>query len=149
MKNRMTCLTLFFLAVMGTMYIAVAGEINKKTSDLIITINGFENSEGIAKLALINSEKNYNEDKPFQGYDLKIVDKKVVTTISELAYGEYAVKIYHDENSNNKLDTKIFGIPTERYGFSNDARGTAGPPDYKEAAFKLDSPEKEITINIK
>jgi uncharacterized protein (DUF2141 family) len=43
----------------------------------------------------------------------------------------------------------MFGIPSEDYGFSNDAAGSFGPPEYKDAAFILNSPEKKITINIK
>ncbi len=43
----------------------------------------------------------------------------------------------------------MFGIPSEDYGFSNDATGSFGPPEYKNAAFILNSPEKIITINIK
>jgi uncharacterized protein (DUF2141 family) len=117
-------------------------------ADLIITISGFENSNGVAKVAVVNSKDNYNEDTPFKGYNFKIVNNKVVETIP-LPYGEYAVKVFHDENSNGELDKRLFGIPAEAYGFSNDARGTIGPPEYEKAAFKLDSPNKEITITIK
>lgn len=117
-------------------------------TDLMITISGFENSNGVAKVAIVNSKKNYSEDTPFKGYNFKIVNNKVVETLY-LPYGEYAVKVFHDENSNGELDKRIFGIPAEAYGFSNDARGTIGPPEYEKAAFKLDSPKKEITITIK
>ncbi|MFA5905223.1 MAG: DUF2141 domain-containing protein [Desulfobacula sp.] len=117
-------------------------------TDLTITISGFENSNGVAKVAIVNSKKNYSKDTPFKGYNFKIVNHKVVETLC-LPYGEYAVKVFHDENSNGELDKRIFGIPAEAYGFSNDARGTIGPPEYEKTAFKLDSPQKEITITIK
>jgi uncharacterized protein (DUF2141 family) len=51
--------------------------------------------------------------------------------------GRYAVAVYHDENDNGELDTNLLGIPTEGYGFSNDATGFAGPPDFDAAAVEV------------
>jgi len=125
-----------------------AGQTTPSTADLTIHITGFETSAGIAKMALINSKENYTEETPFKGYDFKITNNEVIETIP-LPYGEYAIKVFHDENKNNELDTMVFGIPAERYGFSNDARGMFGPPEYDAAVFKLDAPKKEISITIK
>ncbi|WP_394700395.1 DUF2141 domain-containing protein [uncultured Bacteroides sp.] len=35
------------------------------------------------------------------------------------------------------VDTKEFGIPTEKYGFSNNAKGRMGPPSFEQAKFEL------------
>ncbi|MCF8413904.1 MAG: DUF2141 domain-containing protein, partial [Melioribacteraceae bacterium] len=56
-----------------------------------------------------------------------------------LAFGEYAIKCYHDVNENRELDTNFFGIPSEDYGFSNNAPATFGPPSFEQAAFKFKS----------
>ena len=48
--------------------------------------------------------------------------------------GRYVLKSFADQNSNAKLDTNLVGLPTERYGFSNDARGHMGPPSFDQAA---------------
>ncbi|MCP3872725.1 MAG: DUF2141 domain-containing protein [Desulfobacteraceae bacterium] len=133
------------MAIMATN--AFSGQTPPPTTDLIIHIKGFENSNGIAKVGLSNSKANYESKTPFKGFNFKISNNEVVETIS-LPLGEYAIKVYHDENENHELDTRIFGIPAERYGFSNDARGSFGPPEYDAAAFKLDSNPKEITITI-
>ncbi len=45
--------------------------------------------------------------------------------------GPYAVKLFHDENSNEELDMGWMGAE-ERYGISNDARGLIGPPEISE-----------------
>ncbi len=127
---------------------ALAEDAKTGNADLVISISGFENSNGIAKVAIVNSKANYEDGKPFKGYDFKIVNNKVVETVS-LPYGEYAVKVFHDENGNGELDKRLFGIPVEAYGFSNDARGSMGPPEYEKAVFKLDSAKKEILITIK
>ncbi|MGJ7582834.1 DUF2141 domain-containing protein [Variovorax sp. RHLX14] len=53
--------------------------------------------------------------------------------------GRYAVKSFADENGNGKLDTNLVGLPTERYGFSNDAKGRMGPPSFEQASFMLEA----------
>lgn len=145
--KHLTFLSAFF--IMASVFtIASASGIKTNSTELIIHIQGFENSDGIAKVAICNSKENYKDSTPFKGFDFQIINNKVVQKII-LPYGEYATKVYHDENSNNELDTMMFGIPSEDYGFSNDAAGSFGPPDYKDAAFILDSSQKEITINVK
>ena len=133
------------LAPVGVM----AGSNPGNTGEIALTITGFENSEGIAKVALVNSKENYAEDKPYKGFNFKIIDNRVVQTLSNFPYGEYAIKVYHDENSNHELDTRMFGIPAERYGFSNNARGTIGPPDFEAAAFKVSASSTRVEIEVK
>ncbi|MCD4719336.1 MAG: DUF2141 domain-containing protein [Desulfobacula sp.] len=145
MKHLTIFILLFFMIPAATT--AFAGQAKTNTSNLVIHITGFENSNGIAKVVLVNSKKNYNKETPFKGYNFNIINNRVIKNIT-LPYGEYAIKVYHDENGNHELDTRIFGIPVERYGFSNNARGTFGPPEYEEALFNLNSPKKEITITL-
>jgi uncharacterized protein (DUF2141 family) len=49
---------------------------------------------------------------------------------SNLSPGDYAVMLFHDENGNGKMDSNVLGIPKEGYGFSNDAKGSFGPPKF-------------------
>jgi len=43
----------------------------------------------------------------------------------------------------------VFGAPQEAFGFSNNVRGTLGPPDFEEAAFTLESDSLSMTITAK
>lgn len=47
------------------------------------------------------------------------------------------MKAYHDANRNGQLDKGAFGIPTEAYGFSCNARGRLGPPGFEAASFSF------------
>ncbi len=58
---------------------------------------------------------------------------------------EFAVAAHHDENGNNKLDTRWLVIPNEPLGMSNNAKGGMGPPSYSDAAFILST---DTTLNI-
>ncbi len=148
MKKTITCLLLISIAVTFGPLNAFSGQSDANTANLTIHIKGFENSNGFAAVALVNSEENYEGTEPFKGFFFKISNNEVIETIRNLPFGEYAVKVYHDENSNREMDTRIFGIPAERYGFSNNAPSTFGPPDYRDAVFHLDTDQKQITIIV-
>jgi len=78
--------------------------------------------------------------------NVKIENKKTEYIFEELPFGEYAIKLFHDENMNGELDSNFLGIPTEDYGFSNNVRGTFGPADYDDAKFLFE--QTEMTMNI-
>jgi len=65
-----------------------------------------------------------------------------------LAYGDYGVKAYHDANGNGTLDKGAFGVPTEAYGFSRNARGRFGPPAFEDVRFGFASPDRTLEIRL-
>lgn len=69
--------------------------------------------------------------------------EETVVTIKNVPKGTWAVLAYQDENQNDKLDRNLLGIPSENYGFSRDARGRFGPPDYEAAAIEVGD---ELTV---
>jgi uncharacterized protein (DUF2141 family) len=62
--------------------------------------------------------------------------------------GTYALAVIHDENSKAKLDTNLLGIPTEGYGFSNDATASFGTPSFSDARFSYDGRSLNMTITL-
>lgn len=116
---------------------------------LTIKITGFENDEGKCWFGLDNSEEVFeSEDNVFIGKILPIVNKEVNITIENLPYGNYAIRVFHDENDNGELDTDILGIPSEDYGYSNDASGWFGPPSWEKAKFLFNQSEMEVEIFV-
>lgn len=77
-----------------------------------------------------------------------INDKKCSFTISNLSTGKYAVRYYHDENINGKMETNLAGKPTEGYGFSNNVIGKFGPPPFEKWLFEI-SEDKKIVLKPK
>ena len=65
----------------------------------------------------------------------------------ELPNGTYAIGIFVDANYNNEMDRNFFGVPKEQYGFSNDAKGSFGPPSFKDASFTV-SGDMKLDINL-
>jgi uncharacterized protein (DUF2141 family) len=65
----------------------------------------------------------------------------------ELPEGRYAIKLFLDLNGNGEVDTNFLGIPKEPYGFSNNAKGTLGPPSFDAAAFTIEGP-RDLSIAL-
>ncbi len=64
--------------------------------------------------------------------------------------GSYALAVFHDENDNGRLDTNFLGIPTERLGFSNDARGMMFfPPSFTAARFAVPGTGAVISVKLR
>lgn len=66
----------------------------------------------------------------------RTLDDRKVYRIEDVPPGEYALMVYHDENSNERIDKNFVGIPKEPLGFSNRYQ-PKGPPSYSRAAFVL------------
>ena len=60
--------------------------------------------------------------------------------------GIYAVACFHDENKNGKLDTGLFGVPTEGTVASNNAKGFMGPPSFDKAKFSFPGTATEMKL---
>ena len=69
-------------------------------------------------------------------------------TLKDVPDGHYALTLFHDENTNGKLDTNFIGIPQESFAFSNNPTVIFGPPDFEEAKFEVKGKTK-IKLKMK
>ena len=79
---------------------------------------------------------------------IKIREEQARFDFLDIPPGTYAIAVVHDENMNGKLDTNWLGIPTEGYGFSNDAKALLGAPSFSAASFHYDGQNMEMTISL-
>ena len=110
-------------------------------ANLTVNISDVEQGKGHLMIALYATKEDYQSGKVSFHSKIKAVNGKEVAVFENLPDGEYAIKMYQDENDNDKMDFNIMGIPKEGYGFSNNV-GMFGAPDYKEAKFTV----KENTV---
>jgi uncharacterized protein (DUF2141 family) len=84
-------------------------------------------------------------------YRQKIVvdDKELNVVFRNILPGKYAIAVFLDENDNYKLDKNIFGIPKEKYGFSNNVLPALRPATFDESAFEVTQKEMVIDIILK
>ena len=108
------------------------------TTALTVQLEGLKSDEGDLMIALYDSSANWLS-KSIMGKISDIVDGKATVVFEEVPYGIYAISSFHDEDSNGKLNSGVFGIPTEPYASSRGAKGRFGPPKWEDAKFELNS----------
>ena len=114
----------------------------------MIRIDGVKNKKGTVNIAIYKSDADFKNEN--FAYVSKISsDASVYFVFEKVEYGKYAIAIYHDENENRKLDRNMIGIPSEGYGFSNNAKGSIlGPPKFQDTSFSVEEPQKILTIQM-
>lgn len=116
---------------------------------LKIWIKGFHSLKGSVFVGLYNRPQGFATENAFKNFSYDITGAEMWVAFDSLAKGNYAIAIIHDENNNHKLDQGEMGIPVEGYGFSNDARGLFGPPDFRLAMFYFaGTTTKTVVINL-
>jgi len=116
-------------------------------ANIKLEISNIQVTEGMVMVAVYDTEANYNGGEPVAISQIPVNSKKLSIDFSELAEGDYAIKLFHDENNNGKLDTNLVGMPVEGYGFSNNA-GRFGPASYTDARFAVNG-STELTIVLR
>ena len=99
--------------------------------------------------ALFDNSEGFPRGKPLQVATAQPGDGKAVVQFVGLPEGDYAVSVFLDENGNMKLDANVFGVPTELYGFSRNARSALGPPQFADAAFRVGADVSPQAIELK
>ncbi|MBL7946153.1 MAG: DUF2141 domain-containing protein [Flavobacteriales bacterium] len=101
---------------------------------------------GTLRLALCPSKEAYDTEKGCETLSVPATGRTVRCSFGVVDPGTYAVKVFHDINSDGELNTSWVGWPQEPYGFSNDAPVNMGPPSFKLAAITIG--EKPLTTRI-
>ena len=112
---------------------------------LTLKVCDIPKAEGYLYVAFYASEADFLK-KPLTGFRVAVSDTALVIPCQGLPAGKYAFSLFHDTNGNGRLDTGAFGIPTEKYAFSNDAKGIMGPPEYDKCIFNL---HKDTTMVVR
>ena len=108
-------------------------------STLVIKIKNIPSVEGRIFLAIFNNKLDFDSksNPVFSGIQY-VNNDSIFIIVDSLQSGDYAISTYHDLNANGILDANAFGIPTESFGFSNNALGTFGPPSFDQSKFNCD-----------
>lgn len=115
-------------------------------NDLTIEVAG-TTGKGQVMVAVYNSEATWMQ-KPLMGTKVASSVQSTRISLHDLPAGEYALVAYEDQNDNGKLDKNQFGMPTEPFGFSNDATGHFGPAKWEAAHFRLDAQQQTVRFSL-
>jgi uncharacterized protein (DUF2141 family) len=117
----------------------LSNAIRVHAADVTFEIQDIRSSDGKLYIQMFKGADDYAKGKASFMQIAKA--KKGTATISfpDVEDGEYAIRFFHDENDNGKMETNMLGMPTEGYGFSNNAQPNFGPAKYKDMKFGVGS----------
>ncbi|MFN0031007.1 MAG: DUF2141 domain-containing protein [Flavobacteriales bacterium] len=96
-------------------------------------------------------QSNYEFPNPkgrFKVYHLIPHGDTLTADIHDLKYGEYALAIYQDINSNSEMDKNLIGFPKERYAFSNNFKVSVKLPVYDQCKFQYDAVHHSVSMRL-
>lgn len=119
-------------------------------ADLVVHATGFGSNQGHAVADLFVEGEDIL-GKPHIRIEGDIKGGQATLTFPNLKYREYAVRVFHDENGNGKLDHNFMSIPSEPLGFSNGfSLGlTSGLPTFEKLRFSFVSGARPLEIVVK
>lgn len=135
-------------AAAAFLIVTPAGAGLARAADLEVEITNIRVARGFVRLGLYNDPERFPKRKgTIGGGDVKVAGNTATFVFRNLKPGAYAVAIYHDANANKRFD-KTLGIPTEGFGFSNNARPRLSAPSFKRARVTVKAPRTRITIRL-
>jgi len=125
-----------------------AGNLLAQTGTVEITITAINAKTGnIIRLAMYDKDNFLKETK--EKTILKTEGNVAFIRLENIDNGAYAIAVFQDENLDGKMNTSFMGKPKELSGFSNNAKGNFGAPEFKDAAFNvIDKKTTQLTIHL-
>ena len=128
---------------------SLLGAVPAQAADLTVVVSNITSNAGNVMVGLFDSAAAFPKTVT-QGVLAAAAGRdatgRVTLVLRDLTPGTYAVSAYHDLNGNGQLDSNLMGLPTEPYGFSNNARGSFGPPSFQAAGITL--PAQGLTLEL-
>lgn len=122
-------------------------QLSTENSKLTIQIDNIIVLDGTLKIGVFDTASGFlKEDATIRHYSHEVHEATEILVIDDLPEGDYAISMYHDENSDGVLNRNFFGIPKEPYGFSNNIKPRLSAPNYKDCKFSF---VKNDTLKIR
>lgn len=123
---------------------------NPAAAALRVEVRSLRNDRGIVRCVLFDSSTGFpgKLDKAVAGLAVTARDGQAQCAFPRLAAGRYAVAVFHDENANGKFDLKLYGVPREGYGASNNPKPRVGPPRFHQAQFEHSGAGTDLRIHL-
>ncbi len=102
-------------------------------------MTGLRHDRGLVRLAICPADSAFPDckEKAIRKASLAIVGGVAKVHFAGIPAGHYAIALFHDANSNGKLDT-LMGIPREGYGFSRNPPFRPRAPRFAETEIAVE-----------
>jgi len=106
-------------------------------AELRVTVRGVQTDQGDVRVGLYATPEAFDKRKRTYGMTTPARKGEVTVVFPDLPPGRYGIAAIHDVNGNGEIDMNLLGIPTESYGFGNDAKVNLAPPAFDDMAVTI------------
>lgn len=142
-------LTLLSLFVLLALVLPSTPARSQRERGVVVELHGLRSNRGRVLGALFASAGDWT----VYGRQVAVCSSRVVSRraycVLDVPPGTYGFACFHDENDNDTLDTNLFGLPDEGFGFSNDAPTPMRAPTWDEVRFEHADPIDVITVRVR
>ena len=124
-------------AIRTLMFAAGLASTNAAAGEIDLTMTGFANDGGQARIVLMEGIKGYTSKRSVTLTASVPIKDGQAQWVGTVAPGTYSIIAHHDQNANDDLDRPVFQLPLEPYGYSNGAWTSLGLPAFDEVAFEV------------
>ena len=141
---------ILFIGSMLMLSLSAAKQPYPGTGDLTVIVKNIRNNKGQIGLSLFRSANGFpnHREKSVLSAFAAAKTESIEYTFKNIQGDTYAVAVFHDENSDGKINSNFIGIPKEGVGVSNNAKGSFGPPKFDDSKFSFNPPAQTITVSL-
>ncbi|UAB78411.1 DUF2141 domain-containing protein [Erythrobacter sp. SCSIO 43205] len=139
------------LALLLSGGVLAAASAPANAGSVTITVTDLRNTKGVVMACMTTKESIFPKCRRDPNSHRTVVKASNTLTIrfDDVAPGDYAIALLHDENEDGKANRVLGMAPKEGYGFSRDAPVNMAPPDWDDAVFTITDAPKKMTIKMR
>ncbi len=134
------------LVILGAALSSGAAALAQEPVTITLTVTGIAETRGDIGVALFAADSWSGQ--PVATASAAADASEVSVELSAPGPGRYAIRLFHDVDGDGALNTNLMGIPTEPFGFSNNAPARFGPPSVEDAGFDVPASGVSHTISL-
>lgn len=117
----------------------------------VVKVTNLEKVKGTLYIGWYDEPEDFRiNDKAIYREKIDVSDRSEVSvTFESIPAGNYAIAVFLDEDDDYFLDRNLFGLPKEKYGFSNNTLPAFRPATFEESSFVLSKEQNVVSIQLK
>ncbi len=132
--------------LIGCLFGAISAQADE--SRLTVNLKNVRDNTGQIRASIYREPDTFRkEDRAIAVVSIPAHKGDLKVAFKALPPGRYAIMVYHDADSNEKLGLRFGMFPTEGYGLSNNPK-VIGPPKFADSAFDVGGAETSIEITL-
>lgn len=141
----------FFVFALSLIFLNLLDAEINTSGTIEVTVTNIESGEGQIRAVLFKNAKGFPQDSKnaFKSLSVPAQEGKTLLKFENIPYGDYALSILHDKNSDGTLNTNMFGYPQEGYGVSNNSTSALSIPKFEDAQFEFKQEAKKVLIHLR